>query len=155
MDVPELMTAMAARIRQVPKIGPVHYPKPNRLDASPCVVITEGGPTAGPTLIDRSSTDGQHWTARVTVSVLVTYQDETPREESRIDTLITPIVDAFDPVAWDGNINDALSMLSGQVDAIDPVSVTRGATTYAGQPCYIAAIVFEARFSRYPDLIPL
>jgi hypothetical protein len=105
-------------------------------------------------VIDNANSEGQVWFGRFTVRILVPSQRETPREESRIDSLVAPVVDAFDCRGWEGHIMDILPSVQGHVDAIRPIHVVRGETEYAGQYCYAADAVFEAQFTRYPERIP-
>lgn len=156
MDVAEVMSKMAARLNQIPGLtGGAHYPKPKNLPPSPCIVITDGGAIAGQSDISFASTEGQLWHDRITVHILVGYQGESQEEESRIDPLVPKVVDAFDPRSWGGVVADALPGLSGHIDSLYPSQRGRGTTTYAGDPCYVAMIVFDAYYARTPELIPL
>jgi phage gp37-like protein len=144
---------MASVIRAVPGVAAAHYPAPDALETSPAVVLFWGG-TDEATTIDHGP--DQQWVATVLARVLVAHLGDTPSEYARIDELITPIVDAF---AADGSDETAVERTgwfggtaSGHVSRVLPVRVRPSLrTTYAGEACYAADIVFDVKVHRNGD----
>lgn len=146
MDVPELMTSIATRLRLVPGLVEVYYPKPNTIAKSPCAVLIDGGGQGGPTVY-RQDMRRHLVLPHITIRVLVKSLKQTPREESRLDELVPRIIGALDPVAAGGSVSAILPGLSGHVDRLwSEVQVFRGETDYAGEVCYAADIVIDPKF---------
>lgn len=156
MDMPELMAAIAARISQVPGIEGASYPSLNNVPRSPWVMVLDGNPE-GPTSYRRVMNNEQEVSGRITVRILVKSQKDRPREASKIDSLIAPILDALDPARYGGSANNILPTLDDHLDRIwDGATVTRGNTEqYAGEFCYAADIGLDPFFTREPQEIPL
>lgn len=159
IDLPDVMRAIAARLRAtIPGLyqdsfGGVQYPAPNSIPGSPYIVILDGA-QAGPTTV-RRTLDGHEVQGRITVRILVKTQKDRPREASRIDALITPVLDALDPVIHGGSANHVLPTLDGHIDRVwDDATVIRGSTEeYAGEFCYAADIGLDPFFTRTPQEI--
>lgn len=155
MDLSDVMTAIAAHLDDAKGtlgIAGASYPQLNTVPASPYVMVLDGS-SAGPTTYERGM-DGHHVTGRVTIRVLVKSHKDTPREASRIDGLIAPILDALDPVLYGGSANHVLDTLTDHLDRIwDTATVVRGATEeYAGEFCYAADIGIDPAFTRTPEV---
>lgn len=148
MDVPELLTAMAARLREVPGVASAHYPAPNYLDGSECpaVVLYWGGDQD--TQIGPDFNTDETWLPMLTARVMVPREGDTPQEFARIDALLTPIVDAF-PV---GTVR--LEGVSGHVDVLY-VNRLRPSLEieYAGHKFYGAEVFFSCKFHRPQEVI--
>lgn len=155
MDTPDLLKAIARRVAQVPGVAGASYPELNAVPASPWVMVIDGNQD-GASVVEREF-DGQTVRARITIRVLVVSQKDRPREATKIDTLVTPILDALDPAALGVAPNELLPGLPATLDRIwDTASVVRGSVEqYAGQFCYAADIGIEAQFRREPQEIPL
>ena len=152
MNVNALCAAIAKRIGEVPGIAYAGYPEQNRLPASPCVfVVPEANNLQS---VVRKDMKRHLELPMITIRVLVRSNAETPREKSRIDALIDPIIDALDPVAFGGSVNSMFVGLSGHVDRLwSQVLVTRSWTdVYAGEFCYVADLVIDPKFHRTPEL---
>jgi hypothetical protein len=153
MDTPDIMHAIAAHLDSIKGtlgIAGVAYPAPNSIPASPYVVLLDGN-TEGPSVYERMF-DGHEVQARITIRILVKSQRDRPREASRIDTLIGPVLDALDPQKHGGSANHILTGLTGHLDRIwDRATVVRGSTEeYAGEFCYAADIGIDPYFRRQP-----
>lgn len=155
MDMPDLLAAIAERIRQVPGVAGASYPQLDTVPASPWVMVIDGN-QAGPTIYRRSY-DGHEVQGRVTIRILVKSQKDRPREATKIDTIVGPILDALDPAIAGGVANELLPGLPGTLDRIwDEATVVRGSTEdYAGEHCYAADIGLDPLFRREPQEIPL
>lgn len=152
IDVPTILRAMRDRIATldgIPTVGndrAVYYPKPARLTVWPSVVLLWGGQNAPTTEI--SSAVGFHtWTAGITARLFVSTLYEPTREQKRIDELITPISDLFRITG--GGVSTILPTLKGHVDNIEFIRVANELQSeYGGEKCYVADVVFTARFKR-------
>ena len=149
MNVPELLTAMAARLREVPGIASAHYPAPNYLEAADCpaVVLYWGGDQD--TTIEPDFNTDETWLPAIMARVMVPREGDTPQEFATVDALLTPIVDAF-PV---GSVT-YLDGLSGHVDVLyvnrlrPSLQVGYGAHEY-----YAAEVYFRCKFHRPQEVI--
>jgi hypothetical protein len=154
MDTPDIMHAIAEYLDSLKAtlgIEGVAYPAPNSIPASPYVVLLDGN-TEGPSVYERMF-NGQEVQARITIRILVKSQKDRPREASRIDTLIAPVLDALDPQKHGGSANHILTGDDlGHIDRIwDRATVVRGSTEeYAGEFCYAADIGLDPYFRRQP-----
>lgn len=157
MDVPDLMTEIAAQIARIPGIeGRAYYPGPDKLEHSPTIVVRQSNER--PTTYSKARLGLQVVTASVEVMVLVEKVEdgEKPRDEAKIDTLIAPILDLFDVSAEGGSVNARLPGLSGHVDRLwHDATVKRGTMKYGTQDCYAASITLDAMFKRRPTTITL
>jgi len=146
MDTPELMRAIAKRLSQVPGVAGSYYPALNQVPVSPCVFVIDGS-AAGPTVIHRDMRKGAEHLPMITVRILVKSQKDRPREATKIDSLIDPILDALS-----APIREMFVGLSGHVARIwDTATVTRGHTfEYSGEFCYAADIALNPKFHRVP-----
>lgn len=154
MDMPEVWMAVANRIAKVPGVMGASYPQLNEVPASPWVMVIDGN-AAGPTTIRRGMNGLQEVSGRGTIRILVKSQADRPREATKIDSLITPILDALDPGLLGGNANALLPELSDTLDRIwDDVAIVRGKTLeYSGEFCYAADIGIDPFFTREPQEI--
>lgn len=150
MDTPQIMAAIAARIAEIPGVAGASYPSLNSIPASPWVMVLDGS-QAGPSVYQRSM-DGQEVRAQVTIRILVKSHKDRPREASKIDSLVAPILDALDPRQYGGVANAVLTDLDGHLDRIwDTATVVRGSTEeYAGEFAYAADIGIDPYFRREP-----
>lgn len=156
MDTPDVMHAIANRLdslKAVLGVAGVAYPAPNSIPASPYIVLLDGN-TEGPSVYQRGF-DGHEVQARITIRILVKSHKDWPREASRIDALIAPVLDALDPSMHGGSANHILTDLDGHLDRIwDRATVIRGSTEeYAGEFCYAADIGLDPYFTRTPQEI--
>jgi len=147
MDVPDLMAAIATRIRLVPGIAGVSYPMENRVPHSPWVMVKQSDQRL--TVYEKQA-GRQVVHSFIDAIVLVKSQEETPREQTRIDTLVTPILDLFDVNAVGDNINLAFPELPGPVDRVWlNATVQRYASNWGSTGfCYAARITLDAQFKR-------
>ena len=142
MNVPELLTAMAARLADVPGVASAHYPAPNNLEASDCpaVVLYWGGDQD--TLIEPDMNE-ETWLPAIFARVMVPREGDTPQEFAHIDELLTPIVDAF-PI---GTVR-----LGGVTGNVDVLYVNRLRPSlqvgYANHEYYAAEVYFRCKFHR-------
>ena len=147
MDVPELLTAMAARLREVPGIASAHYPAPNYLEAADCpaVVLYWGGDQD--TLIEPDMNE-ETWLPAIMARVMVPREGDTPQEFARIDELLTPIVDAF-PI---GTVR--LPNTGGHVDVLYVNRLRPSLQVgYANHEYYAAEVYFRCKFHRPQEVI--
>lgn len=154
MDTPDVLAAVAKRIndhKAALGLAGVSYPQDNTVPASPWVMIRQSR-TLPTTYTKRSAL--QMVQLNIEVIVLVVSQEETPREEARLDALVDPILDLFDANATGGNINHAFPDLLEPVDRIwDAATVIRQPVNWSGQYCYAAYISLDALFRRTPQPI--
>jgi hypothetical protein len=157
MDVPELMAAMATQLAQLPGIGGrAYYPPPNRIVHSPTIVIRQSNER--PTTYEKARAGQQVVLANIDVTILVEKVNdrEKPRDEAKIDALISPALDLFDMSDVGGSVNVRLPGLDGHVDRIwHTATVQRGSVKYGQQECYAAVITMDAKFKRVPEIITL
>lgn len=148
MDVPELLAAMAMRIATAPGIATAYYPAPNTIESNqtPAVVLYWGSDED--TTIDHRSGTHQLWLPSVRAQVLVPRKGDTPREFSKVDSVLTGIVDVLV-----GLPNTIMPGLTGHVDR---VLVTRLRPTlqvvYAGSEYYAAEVFFSVKFHRNAEI---
>lgn len=146
MTITELLAAMRDRLQrlEIPGLEPdmVFYPAVNGVPGSPCAMLRMRRDQS--TAMERTRAAGQMFTVGVEVIVLVAATTNTPRDEARIDPLIHPIIDAFDPDATGEDIGDMLLVDSSEIDhAFTRVVVNRQPVEWAGVPCYAAYIAFD------------
>lgn len=145
MDVPDLMRELAVQIARIPELGGrAYYPALNQVETSPTVMIRQSNEQ--PTTYEKARLGQQVVLPRIDVVILVVQikDNERPRDESLIDTLITPILDLFDASASGGSVNDRLPGLKGHVDRVwHTASIKRGVIDWAGQKCYGAVVTLD------------
>lgn len=142
INVPELLTAMAARLEDVNGIASAHYPAPNYIDASECpaVVLYWGGDQD--TLIEPDMNE-ETWLPAIMARVMVPRDGDTPQEFAKVDALLTPIVDAF-PI---GTVR--LDGISGNVDVLYVNRLRPSLQVgYADSQYYAAEVYFRCKFHR-------
>lgn len=153
MTIPELMIAIANRLKAVEIAGlnvdAIHYPIVNTLDITPAVMIRQR--REDPTRVTRQRAAGQTIDVGIEIIVLVKATDNQPRDEARIDPLIAPIIDAFDPDASGEDIGDMLGVNSDEIDHVwSEAVVTRTPVEWVGINCYAAYIGFDAVIRHRP-----
>lgn len=153
MTIPELMIAIATRLKAVEIAGldptAIHYPPANLLPITPALMIRQR--REAPATITRSRAAGQVINVDVELVVLVKASTSSPRDEARLDTLIAPIVDAFDPDATGQDIGDMLGVDSSEIDHVwNDVTISRVPVEWAGTDCYAAYIVFDSVIRHRP-----
>ena len=147
MDVPELLTAMAARIATVPGIASAYYPAPNNLEAADCpaVVLFWGGDQD--TLIEPDMNE-ETWLPAIMARVMVPRNGDTPQEFASVDALLTPLVDAF-PI---GTVR--LDGVSGNVDVLYVNRLRPSLQVgYGAHEFYAAEVYFRCKFHRPQEVI--
>lgn len=147
MDVPDLMAAYAGRVRLLPALAGVSYPVENRVPASPWAMVKQSDQR--PTEYEKQA-GRQLVRAFIDIVVLVESQEETPREQTKIDTLVTPILDLFDANAVGGNINNAFPDLPEPIDRVWLNATVQRYVSNWGQTgfCYAARITLDSTFKR-------
>lgn len=157
MDVPDLMAALATQIARIPGLnGRAYYPARVLVEKSPTVMIRQSNEQ--PTTYEKARLGLQVVRASIDVVILVapTENNDRPRDEAKIDTLISPILDLFDASASGGSVNDRLPGLDGHVDAVwHTATIKRGVLPWAGTECYAAVITLDSVFKRSPLTITL
>lgn len=148
MDVPDLGIAYAARIRLIPDFAGVSYPIRNDVPSSPWVMVKQSDQR--PTVYEKQAAR-QVVHAFIDVVILVKSQEETPREQTKIDTLIAPVLDLFDANAVGGNINQAFPNLPDPIDRVwQDATVQRFAVNWGSAGfCYAARITLDSQFKRH------
>ena len=144
-DVPEILAELAAYLATVPGIASAHYPAPNVLDADDCpaIVLYWGGPE--PTRLEASNASGgTMWLPTVLARIYTPRAGDTPQEFARVDSLVTPVIDALNVPVKAMNLS-----LTGHVDRITATSVSPTLEIgYAGSTYYGAEIVISMKFHR-------
>jgi hypothetical protein len=152
MDVPDLMAAYATRVRLIPDFAGVSYPIRDTVPASPWAMIKQSDQQA--TIYEKQA-GRQVVMPFIDIVILVKSQEETPREQTKIDTLVTPVLDLFDANTVGGNINAAFPDLPGPIDRVWlNATVQRFAVNWGSSGfCYAARITLDSQFRR--QAVPL
>ncbi len=152
VTVPDLMTAMVARLNLLPLLAGASRPD-NDFPESPWAFVRESHQT--PTRYEKARAGEQVVYPMIDVVILVKSQAEQPREETRIDPLVNQVLDLFDVNAY-GTVNDMMPSLSGHVDRVwHEAPVVRGAIKWGAFECFGAIITMDAKFHRKADVIAL
>lgn len=148
MDTPDLLDAVVTRLGLLADLAGASRVQ-NRVPASPWAMVMQS--TRRPTVYEKQA-GRQVVRPFIDVVILVASQEETPREQTRIDTLISPVLDLFDANAVGGNINHAFPDLPGAIDRIwNEATVERYASNWGSTGfCYAARITLDAQFRRIP-----
>lgn len=148
MDTPDLMAAIAQRLALITDFAGVSYPARNDIPRSPWVMVKQSD--TRPTIYEKKAAR-QQVMPFIDVLILVKSQAETPREQAKIDTLISPVLDLFDANAVGGNINRAFPDLPDPVGRIWlNATVQRQAIDWGTAGfCYAARITLDSAFTRH------
>ena len=144
MDVPTLLTAIASHSETVAGIKSAHYPATNFLNESelPALVLYWGGPDET-TIEPSNASGGSLWLPAVMGQLLVARVGDTPREFATVDSLLTPLVDAFAvPV-------NTIPALAGKVHRCHITRIRSSLQLgYAGHEYYGAELSWSIKFHR-------
>ena len=151
MTIPELLIAIRDRLQRVEIAGldpaAIFYPPIAGVPVSPCVMIRMKRDQS--TVVERSRAAGQMISVGVEIIILVAASTNSPRDEARIDPLIAPIIDTFDPDASGEDIADLLRVNSSEIDHVfTRVPINRLPVDWAGTDCYAAYISFDSVIRR-------
>lgn len=151
MDVPELLTAMAARMRTLESLEAAHYPAPDQIltRRKPVAVLYWAGEVDS---FIHANMDGDMWEPGLKAQLLIPRKGHTPAEFATIDRVIPQIVRLFNR---DGVVNRMLPELTGHVDRlrVDRVRATLN-IEYAGLDHYGAEMFFSAKFHDDSEGLP-
>lgn len=142
IDVPQVLTAMAAKLVDVDGLLGAFYPPPKTINQGPVVVLYWGSDVDTEIATDLSQ---RMWTPAVKAQILTPARGNTPAEFGTIDGLITPIVDLFDS----GPATKVLPSLGGKLDRLQVVRVRPTLmVNYAGHDYYAAELFWSMKFHR-------
>lgn len=140
----DVLHAVAERIGRLPELDyRAAYPGPNRIPASPFVVVREGVDV--PTTYTKARAG--EWLVLGSIEAIVLVEqvegNARPRDEAKIDPIVPRLLSLFDGAPP----NILMPDLPGHVDRIWHESrVRRGVLTYGQQGCYAAVIPMNAKF---------